>query len=250
VLSRAITILSFLCASTVAATAAVPFDSATVTRVENKVSVGQGRDGRATQQRPATVSDVVGAQDYVLTETESRAELQFRDKSIVRVGQNTVFSFDAGSRTLSLQKGAMLFYVPPGTGGKIKTPSLTAAITGTIGKCTPNLIAVISGSLDTPWGVVNAGQAIRWENGRAIIFKYDPKEATTGLLWAWGPLPELPGVQRFFDPRYGPPDQHWFDLLDIAVLNPQLNNDIPLLIRPRNVRTPRPQNEVEEVPPY
>lgn len=219
------------------------FESATVTRLENRVSVGQAKDGRPAARRPAAVSDVVKASDYLLTETESRAELQFDDKSIVRVGQNTVFSFDSSSRTLSLQKGAMLFYVPPGTGGTIKTPSLTAAITGTIGKCTPNLIAVISGSLMTPLGVIPAGWAIQWSGGQLRKFPYPISQATTGILYAWGPFPELPGVLAITDPREGTPDDRWWFISEVAVLNPQVNAEKPPMDRTKRVRPPRDDDD-------
>jgi len=171
----------------------LPFDTATVTRVENHVSIGTHSGGN---ERPATLHDVIQADTYLFTQDQSRAELEFPDHSIVRVGQNTVFSFDAASRTLSLEKGALLFYVPPGSGGgNIKTPSLTAAITGTVGKVSENLIAVLSGEIKTPWGTVHAGEAIAYLNGNIRIFKYDQSQALAGYLIAWGgPLPELPQV--------------------------------------------------------
>jgi len=210
--------------SGVLAHAETAMTSATVTRVENQVHIGDV--GNAQRQRSASVSDVVRAKDYVLTESASRAELQFDDKSIVRVGQNTVFSFDPNSRTLSLQKGAMLFYVPPGNGGTIKTPTLTAAITGTIAKVTANTIAVIAGSLQTPWGEVKAGQAIRWQDGETSIFDINPKEATSGILWSWGPLPELPEIHHPLDVRYETPDTHFYDVLDWTQVNPRVRSEI------------------------
>lgn len=112
-----------------AAHAAIPFDSATVTRVENKVSYGQVKGGHS-QTRPAAAQDTVKADNFVLSETASRAELQYPDGSIVRVGQNTVFSFDADTRTLILKKGRFIGYIPPGGSCTVKTPSFTAAITG------------------------------------------------------------------------------------------------------------------------
>jgi hypothetical protein len=210
----------------------IPYTSATVTRVENHVSLGS--HGGANE-RPAVVHDVVQAQTYLFTQDESRAELQFPDRSIVRVGQNTVFSFDANSRTLSLEKGALLFYVPPGSGGgNIKTPSLTAAITGTVAKVSRDMIAVLSGSINTPWGVVHAGQAIENVNGKIRIFTFDPSQAMAGELIAWGgPLPELPEIGGETNPIYGLPDLHWLDILDVA----QVDRRFP---RPRVVIPPRP----------
>lgn len=196
----------------------LPFNSATVTRVENHVSIGSHNGGN---ERPAALHDVVQAETYLFTQDNSRAELEFADHSIVRVGQNTVFSFDAASRTLSLEKGAMLFYVPPGSGGgNIKTPSLTAAITGTVAKVSRDLIAVLSGSIKTPWGTVHAGEAISWYNGKVRIFKFDQSQAMAGRLIAWGgPLPELPEVGGENNPIYQLPDLRLFDITGIGLVN-------------------------------
>ena len=82
------------------ARAATPFTSATVTKVQNRVSYGEGRTGAT---RPAAVSDVVKSNNFIFSEADSRAELQYQDGTRVRIGQNTVFSFDASSRTLALE---------------------------------------------------------------------------------------------------------------------------------------------------
>jgi FecR protein len=230
------------------ALAATPFSSATVTRVENKVSVGQVQNGRNVQ-RPASVADVVGARDYVLTDAESRAELQFPDKSLVRVGQNTVFSFDSASRTLSLEKGAMLFYVPPNSGGgNIKTPTLTAAITGTVGKVSENTIAVLSGELRTKYGVIHRGEAIEVIGGQVRIFKFDPKQAPVGkLFWFGGPPPEIPEVgYTNINSAFTVPDLHVFDVLEDTQVNPR----VAARVRER-LRVPRPKGlPPVENPPY
>ena len=203
-----------------------PFKSATVTRLENQVSIGAVHGGQVQHQKPASLNDVVRSEDYLKTETSSRAELQFPDKSIVRVGQNAVFSFDASSRTLSLQKGAMLFYVPPGNGGYIKTPALTAAITGTIAKvlANPDRIAVVSGSLttdlDPPCNVIYAGEVLWIENGKPRKDTFPPSEATAGILYGWGPFPELPETHSIYDPPNEIPAQIKWDEILNAVLNP------------------------------
>ena len=80
-----------------AATAVTPYTQATVTRYQNKVTYG---DTLAKARRPAQTGDVVKADKYLLTETDSRAELKYEDGSIVRVGQNTVFTFEANTLTL------------------------------------------------------------------------------------------------------------------------------------------------------
>ncbi len=216
-----------------------PFSSATVTRVENHVTLGNHAGGN---ERPAMLHDVVQAQTYLFTQDESRAELEFPDRSIVRVGQNTVFSFDAASRTLSLEKGAMLFYVPPGSGGgNIKTPSLTAAITGTVAKVSVNMIAVLSGSIKTPWGVVHAGEAIQNVNGQVRIFAYDQSQAMAGQLIAWGgPLPELPEIGGETNSVFGLPDLHALDVLGFAEVDSHFHSNSPFIKPPSPPTAPKP----------
>jgi hypothetical protein len=211
------------------ARAAVPFDSARVTVVENRVSIGALAQPEAGG-RTAKVSDVVREKDFLSTETDSRAELEFKDNSLVRVGQNTIFSFNAESRALALKKGSMLFYVPPGAGGgEIRTPSLTAAITGTVAKLGADryreLMAVLHGELKTKYGKVPAGYAIEWVGGRVRIFQFDTTEARSGKLYhlAGRALPEEPefGLTKKFQlPTL--PDLHPYDLQDATQVNPRV----------------------------
>ncbi|HEX4629497.1 MAG TPA: FecR family protein, partial [Chthoniobacterales bacterium] len=82
--------------------------------------------------RPATTSDTVRGNTAIRTGAESRAELTFGDLTIARLGANTIFSFNEGSRTVDLGNGAILLRVPKNSGGaKIQTAAVTAAITGT-----------------------------------------------------------------------------------------------------------------------
>ena len=82
--------------------------------------------------RPAEISDEVKDGAAVRTGVESRAELTFTDETLARLGANTIFTFNEGTRDLELGGGAMLLQVPKTAGGaKIKTAVVTAAITGT-----------------------------------------------------------------------------------------------------------------------
>lgn len=82
--------------------------------------------------RPAQVNDEVRDDTAVRTGAESRTELTFADQTIARLGANTIFSFDEGTRNMDLRGGAMLLRVPKDAGGaKITTAAVTAAITGT-----------------------------------------------------------------------------------------------------------------------
>ncbi len=158
--------------------AAEPYASATVTRVENKVAIGHVRNGQVQQQTAASINDVIRAEQYLLTEAASRAEIQFVDNTIVRVGQNTVFSFDAASRTLSLQKGAMLFYVPHGDGGRIKTPTLTAAIAGCTVAVADRMIAPVYGDLHVSDDIIlPAGKSHVVTRGYALVWVSSPRVA-------------------------------------------------------------------------
>ncbi len=82
--------------------------------------------------RPAKVSDQVRNGTAVRTGEESRTELTFSDQTLARLGANTIFTFDQGTRNLELSGGAMLLRVPKNAGGaQIHTAAVSAAITGT-----------------------------------------------------------------------------------------------------------------------
>ncbi len=223
--------LGALCFGLLAVTrAAQPFTSATVTKVENKVNYGE-HQGEHSAVRPATVNDVVKADHFLLTQTESRAELQYPDGSVVRVGQNTVFTFDAESRTLSLEKGSLLFHIPKGQGGgMIKTPSLTAAITGTAGKVSTNIIAIVEGVVKLlPSGrLVHAGEfARRNPDGTITIAKFDPSQVLAGKLVYFNGL--MPGFRESeLVSKLTLPDQHYFDVLEKSQNQPgSINHFFP-----------------------
>lgn len=102
---------------------------AEVTAVVNSVSITNPLYGVT---KPAQIKDVVSGKTAVNTGAQSRAELMFDDKTLTRLGANTVFTFDEGTRNMNLQKGNMLLQVPKGAGGAtIRTAAVTAAITGT-----------------------------------------------------------------------------------------------------------------------
>jgi quercetin dioxygenase-like cupin family protein len=82
--------------------------------------------------RLAALSDQVRDGTAVRTGSASRSELTFTDLTITRLGANTIFSFNEGTRNLDLKEGAILLRVPKNLGGaKITTAAVTAAITGT-----------------------------------------------------------------------------------------------------------------------
>lgn len=107
---------------------AAPLNEATVTRVVRSVEViPQG-----ASPQPAAVGEVVRGDSDVRTGQGSRAQLTFPDNTLARLGENTLFSFQRGTRALDLEGGAILLQVPKDAGGAtIRSAPVTAAITGT-----------------------------------------------------------------------------------------------------------------------
>jgi hypothetical protein len=110
----------------------------------NEVSADELKEAKVTQvvqdvrvlssnasPRPAAVNDDVRQGNAVQTGVQSRSELTFKDKTMTRLGEMTIFSVGEGPRTIDLGSGQFLLYVPKKAGGmKVKTGSVTAAITG------------------------------------------------------------------------------------------------------------------------
>lgn len=148
---------------------AASLKEAQITRVYNDVKVLQPQ----RQAAAARVGEVIRGQMAVATGTKSRAELRFPDKTLSRLGSNTVFRLDEGSRDLELQQGVILLQVPKSLGGaKIKTAAVTAVVTGTtvLLEYQPNgyiEAIVIEGSMDlflkdkpSVFRTINAGDMI------------------------------------------------------------------------------------------
>jgi hypothetical protein len=107
---------------------AAKLQSATVTRVINDVRIY--RPGESVIG--AKIGNVISGKTSLQTGRDSRSELRFQDSTLTRIGQNSVFSFQQGSRDLQLDKGTILLQVPKRAGGaRIRTATVTAAITGT-----------------------------------------------------------------------------------------------------------------------
>src|SRR3984893_12276222 len=106
---------------------AAQLQAARVTRIIKDVKLLSGQ----AAPRPAAGNDDVSAGTAVRTGTESRTELTFADLTITRLGANTIFSFNEGTREIGLVGGAMLVEVPRG-GAEVKiiTAAITAGITG------------------------------------------------------------------------------------------------------------------------
>jgi hypothetical protein len=110
----------------------------------NEVSADELKQAKVTQviqdvrvlpsnasPRPAAVNDDVHQGTAVQTGVQSRSELTFKDQTITRLGEKTIFSVGKGPRTIDLGSGQFLLYAPKKAGGaKVKAGPVTAAITG------------------------------------------------------------------------------------------------------------------------
>jgi hypothetical protein len=82
--------------------------------------------------RSAAVNDSISEGTKVRTGADSRVELTFSDKTITRLGANTVFDFRDGTRNLNLEEGALLLQVRKNANGaRISAGAIAAAVTGT-----------------------------------------------------------------------------------------------------------------------
>jgi len=81
----------------------------------------------STAPRPASINDNVRQGTAVQTGSDSRAELAFADRTLARLGANTVLSFEGG-REFDLVSGSMLLYLPKSSESeRINTAVATAA---------------------------------------------------------------------------------------------------------------------------
>jgi len=112
----------------------------------------------------------------VQTGAQSRSELTFKDQTITRLGEKTIFNVGGEGRTIEMGSGQFLLYVPKKAGGaKIKMGPVTAAITGTtvLGNVNPSGIVtytVLEGSscINLP----SMGQSLFVQAGQMVV--YDP----------------------------------------------------------------------------
>jgi hypothetical protein len=110
----------------------------------NKISADELKEAKVTQviqdvrvipsnaaARPAAVNDSVRQGTAVQTGVQSRSELTFKNQTITRLGEKTIFNVGEGGRTIDLGSGQFLLYAPKKAGGaKVKMGPVTAAITG------------------------------------------------------------------------------------------------------------------------
>jgi len=108
---------------------AADLTSARVTQTVNQVKISNARGGNVRAAKSGTTFRIP---ELLRTGPASRAELVSPDKTVTRVGSNTVFSFKQGKRGINLQQGCVLFHSPSGQGGgEIQTVAASAGVTGT-----------------------------------------------------------------------------------------------------------------------
>jgi hypothetical protein len=110
----------------------------------NKLSADELKEAKVTQviqdvrvipsnaaARPAAVNDSVPQGTAVQTGVESRSELTFKNQTITRLGEKSIFNVGEGARAIDVGSGQFLLYTPKKAGGaKVNMGPVTAAITG------------------------------------------------------------------------------------------------------------------------
>ncbi len=254
------------------------FTTAEVTRIVNDVRLLTG----TKTSRAASKGSVVSGNTAVRTGQKSRAQMDFPDASIVRLGANSVFSFTQGQRDVDLDQGTILMQVPKALGRtKIRTSSISAAITGTtilIEYVPPVLNAageiikpgtfkaiVIEGSLELELNDM-PGQKIVLNAGEMTAFPTDIKVLpekfvidlgrliqTSNLIeGGMGPLPDMPIMNREVQIQNVQKKQG--ELVEVGTtqnpekLAPLPGNDIDSARQVDNSRPPNPPVQLPDRP--
>ncbi|WP_017327847.1 FecR family protein [Synechococcus sp. PCC 7336] len=126
-LGAAIALAACLPLVSISANAQEALTQARVDRIANQVTV----ELQGTSPREAQIDDQLVERDRLATGVASQAQLIFNDDSLVRVGQNSLFQFQAGGRQFLLEEGVAAVVTPPGAGGgRLSTPAAVAAVQG------------------------------------------------------------------------------------------------------------------------
>jgi FecR protein len=183
--------------------------------------------GSKSAAKPASVNDPVAEGQAVRTGGESRAELTFTDRSITRLGANTVFTYGEGARVMDLTSGAALIVVPKESGTiRVNTAATTAAVSGFVALVESHVTAatkwmIIAGHAcvkrrgkghggDKPCVNLNPGDMLIIQpgtRGNGTVEKFDiPKAIGSALLLTdFGKLPKwaLNDIQEGIDSTGG-----------------------------------------------
>jgi hypothetical protein len=102
---------------------AAPLNGARLTYVSANVRM------HATQNAPSPLStgDILSAGLTIDNGAKARSELTFGNRSVVRLGANTILSLKDQLGAMELREGAILFQIPKGSSAEITTASITVA---------------------------------------------------------------------------------------------------------------------------
>jgi len=151
---------------------------------------------------PATPEMRFQSPDFPQTGHRSPTRLEADDGTVIRVGANTLFSFEETDHTINLKKGSLIFHSPEGRGGgRIVTASATASFVGTMITVTATedggfKLLVLEGTAQVtfPNGevrILEAGQmtfVLPSEGGTVISETTSGDEAETPLAGKPGPV--------------------------------------------------------------
>jgi hypothetical protein len=142
--------------------------AATVTEAVNEVTHGSSATADTT---PAKVGTKLADGEYVKTGVKSRAELELADKSVTRLGANTIFNYSTSGNQIDLEAGTILFSKPKGGAEmNIKTASVTAAIVGTTGFVQTKNHAYIFGLVEGHATLTDGGKTFKLDPGQILRF--------------------------------------------------------------------------------
>jgi hypothetical protein len=210
-----------------AANGASSLESARVSQVFHDVSLLRSNAAAS----PASLNDEVALGMAVRTGGQSRAELTFSDLTVTRLGENTVFSLNQGTRQVQVEHGSILLEVPPrAASAKIVSGIATAAISGgtaMFGSGPPVKFMVLEGvGTFYPSGhpeeavTLHGGEmATVSPNGQLAASKFDVKKVmqTSHLIVDFPPLANLPLISQVAEQQLAtpspPPTQDVVDVI-------------------------------------
>lgn len=103
-----------------------PLEAGAFSAVKNSVLNTDG-----AEKKPAQKDAKITEGNKVDTGAGSCTEMTFTDSSVLRMGQNSHFSFDSKERIIKLGQGTLLMHVPPGNGGvSIEGGGVVGAVSG------------------------------------------------------------------------------------------------------------------------
>jgi hypothetical protein len=132
-MKKTLLVLVFALCTVLPGLATLPLTESTFTEIIRVANVINATNKNVSA---AQTNEVFRAPDLVRTGDASRIEMTAPDKTITRVGANTVFTFAPGGRDILLEHGSILFHSPQGVGGgSVNYRGTSAAVLGTTMIC-------------------------------------------------------------------------------------------------------------------